>query len=252
MRVVKIGGRAQSDPNLPAALARLWREEPGALCIVHGGGDDVTALQRRLGGQPTFLGGRRVTTSDDVELLRMALSGAANKRLVAALVTAGAPAVGLSGEDGGLLAAVAIDRARFGLVGRAPSVNAALVHHLLAGGFLPVISPIARDREGAAAALNVNADDAAASVAVALNAEELLLIADVPGVLVDGIPQRELDARSAMDLVARGSARDGMAAKLEAAQAASEGGVCRVRIGDAGMLLSGDCGTFLTADRSYA
>src|SRR5476651_275267 len=102
-RVVKIGGRAQTNPRLINALREAWKSRPGELCVVHGGGDEVSAMQRALGREPVFIGGRRVTSEEDLDLLRMVLSGVVNKRLVNAMVTAGLPAVGISGEDGALI-----------------------------------------------------------------------------------------------------------------------------------------------------
>ncbi|HEU4563787.1 MAG TPA: hypothetical protein VFS05_04020, partial [Gemmatimonadaceae bacterium] len=87
MRVIKIGGRAQDDPRLAATIAAAWRAAPGSLCIVHGGGDEISALQRSLGIEPVFNGGRRVTQERDVDVVRMALSGTANKRLVGRFIS---------------------------------------------------------------------------------------------------------------------------------------------------------------------
>ena len=106
-RVVKVGGRPQSDPRLAAIVASCWSRDAGSVVLVHGGGDEVSALQSALGETSTFVEGRRVTTAKDIELVRMALSGSANKRLVATLVGCGIDAVGLSGEDAGLIAAAA-------------------------------------------------------------------------------------------------------------------------------------------------
>ena len=251
--VVKVGGRAQSDPALPGAIAALWHAHPGALCVVHGGGDEVSALQSRLGGVPEFVGGRRVTSEQDIETLRMALSGSANKRLVAALVALGLPAVGISGEDAALLSARTARGGALGRVGDVEAVNDGVVRLLLDGGYLPVLSPLGRDADAApgsrTAALNVNADDAAAAIAAALGAGELLLISDVPGVLVgDGrTPARELTGDEARALVRAGTARGGMAAKLEAALAALERGVARVRIGDVAAIGDPGRGTSVVA-----
>ena len=247
MHVVKVGGRVQDDPTLPDALARAWRAAPGAMCVVHGGGDAVSALQRAMGVEPRFVAGRRVTSAPDLELVRMAVSGAANKQLVARLVDAGVPALGLSGEDAGLLGARAIDAERFGHVGAVEVVQHVFLRHLLAGGLMPVLSPLARDLDGTnGSPLNVNADDAAAAVAVALEASELLLVSDVDGVLLDGAPVRALDADRAMSAIASGSAHGGMAAKIEAALRALEAGVTVVRIGGMGMLSGASPGTVLT------
>ncbi|MGH7720920.1 MAG: acetylglutamate kinase [Gemmatimonadaceae bacterium] len=250
-RVVKVGGRVQSAAGLPAVIARAWRAHPASLCVVHGGGDEVSALQRSLGAEPSFVGGRRVTAPRDIELLRMALSGSANKRLVSALVACGTPAVGLSGEDAALIAARPAGTPELGRVGAPHRVNVELLRHLLGGGYLPVISPLSASTDaGDVGALNVNGDDAAAAIAVALEADELLLLSDVPGVLSAGSPVPSLDADEAARAIVAGWAGGGMSAKLEAAVAALDGGVGRVRIGDLSALDNPELGTLITPVRS--
>lgn len=245
-QVMKLGGRVQSDLALPALLAEAWRAEP-ALVIVHGGGDEVSALQRAFGRPSDFVDGRRVTALEDLELLRMALSGSANKRLVAAMVGAGIAAVGISGEDAGMLHAAAESRSTLGEVGTPVSVDATLLRHLLAGGFCPVISPLARDSAShTGGVLNVNGDDAAAAIAVAMMANELLLISDVEGVLMDGVAVPSLNAAAAREAVHSGVARGGMAAKLDAALSALARGVARVRIGAASAITDATRGTIIT------
>jgi acetylglutamate kinase len=256
-RVVKVGGRAQSDPGLPGALAAAWAAAPGSLLVVHGGGDEVSALQQAFGVVPSFVGGRRVTSVQDIELLRMALSGSANKRLVSALVSRGVSAVGLSGEDGALLTATPLDPAQLGCVGNPRRVNVALLRHLLDGGYLPVVSPLSRSESAASAgaasvALNVNGDDAAAVIAAALEADELLLVADVTGVLVDGNTVSELAPVDAGRLIASGVANGGMAAKLEAALAAVASGVGSVRIGDVAAIHDPTRGTVMSRDAALS
>jgi acetylglutamate kinase len=236
----------QSDPDLPAVLAAAWAVAP-ALVVVHGGGDEVSALQLAFGRDARFVNGKRVTQREDLDLLRMALSGSANKRLVAAMVSAGLPAVGISGEDAGMLGAIAETRDAMGEVGTPTDVNPALLRHLLAGGFCPVVSPLARDRESnGGGVLNVNGDDAAAAIAVALQAVELLLISDVEGVLMDGVAIAQLDADAARDAIRSGVARGGMAAKLDAALGALARGVPRVRIGAVSALTDATRGTVIT------
>ena len=253
-RVLKIGGRPQSDPMLSAHIARLWSSAACPLVIVHGGGDEVTTLQSALGAEARFAGGRRVTSAQDVEIVRMALSGSANKRLVAALVTTGIRALGISGEDAALLTATPVDPQRLGYVGAPHRVNVDLLWHLLDGGYVPVVSPVSRNAcvgstaassLGDAAALNVNGDDAAAAMAVALAAGELLLVADVPGVMSDGAVIPRLSTVVARDLIASGTAAGGMRAKLEAALSALDGGVDRVRIGDIAAIDDPALGTLL-------
>jgi acetylglutamate kinase len=228
---VKIGGRSQTDPRLAPSLAGAAQAGNGALCVVHGGGDEVSAVQRRLGLEPVFIGGRRVTSTQDLEVVRMVLSGTINKRLVALLLGRGVRAVGISGEDAMLFTAHATDPATMGRVGGEVAVDPGIVRQLLAGGYVPVISPLARDADDrAGSGLNVNGDDAAAALAVALRADELLFVADVPGVLDGALPVPLLDAERVGSLIASGVAAGGMAAKLEAALSALAGGVARVRI----------------------
>lgn len=236
----------QDDPRLGATLVEAARTSDGGLVVVHGGGDDISALQRRLGHEPRFVGGRRATTGEELEIVRMVLSGSANKRLVARLQSAGARAVGVSGEDGGLLAAHVETGAPLGRVGERVRADATLLCDLLAAGWLPVVSPVARDADDAGGAgLNVNGDDAAAAIAIALGASELIFVADVAGVLVEGVPTRVLSADDASALIARGVAAGGMAAKLEAGQSALLHGVARVRIADLDALTDASRGTTL-------
>jgi acetylglutamate kinase len=245
-RVVKVGGRPQSDPRLAAIVASCWSRDAGSVVLVHGGGDEVSALQSALGETSTFVEGRRVTTAKDIELVRMALSGSANKRLVATLVGCGIDAVGLSGEDAGLIAAAPMDAPRLGHVGVPRTVNVAFLKHLLSGGYMPVISPVSRDASGTlGAALNVNGDDAAAAIAAALGAAELLLVADVPGVMCDGTVIPSLTPDAARALIADGIAAGGMQAKLQAALNALAGGVPQVRISDLVAIDDPDRGTVL-------
>ena len=247
--VVKLGGRTQSDPALPAALVTLFRATPSGVVIVHGGGDQISHLQRLCGEEPAFVGGRRVTTDTALELVRMVLSGLANKQLVSALSAAGASAVGVSGEDASMLRAMPIDRATLGHAGLPASVDTQLLTVLLSHGFLPVISPVATHADATiGGALNVNGDDAAAAIAMALGASELLLLSDVSGVL--DANQQHIDVLSVDDaqaLVTAGVAGGGMAAKLDACAAALAGGVQRVRIGNLAALSAPNAGTSIVA-----
>lgn len=262
-RVVKIGGRAQGDSRMPEILAAAARAtgsamgvagaESGWLCVVHGGGDEVSALQRQFGMEPTFRGGRRVTSPEDLEIVRMVLSGTINKRLVAQLISAGANASGLSGEDAKLFCAHVNESEAMGRVGRDLEVNPAVVHALLSAGFVPVISPVARDADDpAGSGLNVNGDDAAAALAVALGADELVLVADVPGVLDGGAVIASLDVAGAHRLIESGIAAGGMAAKLEAGVSALRGGVSTVRIASLDGISEPGAGTRLVHSFSTA
>lgn len=243
MKIIKIGGSAQHDARLVAALARAWVATPRALCVVHGGGSEISTLQRTFGREPAFVGGRRITSREDLDLVRMSLSGAANKRLVSALLDAGVPAWGISGEDASMLVARRSGEENSS-TGVPKEVEARALNAILSAGYLPVISPVARGEHGGA--LNVNGDDAAAAIAAALAATELLFVSDVPGVLDEsGAPLAQLDGVRARELAANGNAEGGMAAKLEAAFAALGAGVSRVRIGSLETVTDDAAGTVL-------
>jgi acetylglutamate kinase len=245
-RVIKIGGRAQRDASLAAQIAGIWQADPGGVVVVHGGGDEISDLQQRLGREPSFVDGRRVTTTDDIDLVRMVLSGVANKRLVSALIGEGVKAVGISGEDGGMISAIPLD-SELGRVGKPVSVDASILRLLLGAGYLPVISPLARAVGEASAAFNVNGDDAASAIAVALSADELLLVADVEGVLdEDGRLLGTLERADASELVSEGTISRGMLAKLEAGFTALSAGVAKVRITGLSALGDSEAGTMLT------
>jgi acetylglutamate kinase len=252
MRVVKIGGRTQSDPRIADALRQAWNDSPNSLCVIHGGGDEISSMQRALGREATFVGGRRVTSQSDLELLRMVLSGLVNKRLVNSLVAAGIPAVGLSGEDAALIGAELIDASSLGLAGRPTVINTELLRTLMTAGYVPVISPVGYDAASEkGGALNVNGDDAAAAIAASLEADELLLIADVEGVRgARGDFMQTLSVESSRELIASGVAAGGMVAKLESANEALLAGVQRVRICDLAGLADSERGTFITQSQS--
>jgi acetylglutamate kinase len=239
---------------LSRIIRDAWNAAPGELCVVHGGGDEVSVMQRALGREAAFIGGRRVTSQGDLELLRMVLSGVVNKRLVSSLVAADVPAVGISGEDGALISAAFIDRALLGYAGRPLSINKELLLSLLNSGYLPIISPVAFNSEtGVGGALNVNGDDAAAAIAASLGASELLFIADVEGVLdTEARVVSALRLEQARDMIANGTAAAGMAAKLESAEAALLNGVASVRICALRGVTDTQCGTFLTQSQSVA
>jgi acetylglutamate kinase len=268
--VIKVGGRAQQDPRLAPALSAYWARWRAAsaatrsavCCVVHGGGDEVTALQRAAGIEPTFIGGRRVTRADDIDRLRMALSGLANKRLVAALTQVGVRALGLSGEDGPLLTADVVAGGELGAVGTVRSVDTSLLIMLALAGYLPVIAPVAAARavktnaewqtglsDTAVSALNINGDDAATAIALAIGASEILFVSDVAGVRIDGERVSEMTPSAAERAIVRGEIAGGMVAKVRAALAALEGGATQVRIGTLDVLTGIDSGTLVVRQR---
>lgn len=249
LRVVKVGGRPQADPALVPELLRAWREAPGELVLVHGGGDELSQLMRALGREPEFRGGRRVTADTDLDLVRMALSGLANQRLVSRL--AQARAVGLSGEDDGLITATLADAGALGRVGVPAFTRPDVVHTLLSAGHLPVVSPVARAAEDGGA-YNVNGDDAAAALAVGLGARDLVLVSDVAALLDAGRPVATIGPTAARAMIADGRAAGGMAAKLDAALGAVARGVARVRIGNLNAINNPTAGTIVLADSGPA
>ncbi|HET7233517.1 MAG TPA: acetylglutamate kinase [Longimicrobium sp.] len=242
--VVKVGGNEVDDPEWVARLAREVAGRAGSVVLVHGGGKEVTSLQRTLGAEPEWRDGLRVTTPEGMRAVAMVLSGLVNKRLVSALLTAGVDAVGVSGEDGGLLRATIARGGAMGRIGEIERVRAELLHGWIAQGLTPVVSPVSRGPDGGA--LNVNADDAAAAVAGAMDAHELLFVSNVPGVLANGETMAEIAAGQVERLIEDGTAQGGMAPKLRAAaRAASQ--VARVRIGGLEMLKDSTAGTRIRA-----
>jgi acetylglutamate kinase len=241
--VVKIGGSALADAEWLAAFAGAVSAARMPLVIVHGGGPDITALTERLGIETQWHEGRRVTPAAALDVASMVLSGRVNKKVVAAMLAAGIDAVGLSGIDGGLLRAELLDDGRLGRVGRVGIVRTALLRGLLSAGHTVVLSPISLGPDGDA--LNVNADDAAAAVAAALGATELLFVTDVPGVRHGTEVRAALDVEEAACFVSSGIATGGMRVKLDAAIRALSAGVSSVRIGDANALYDAAAGTVL-------
>ena len=242
--VIKLGGRVQSNPDLIELVAAFWQRNAGRVCIVHGGGDEISTLQRALGREPSFINGRRITGKEDIDIIRMVLSGSANKRLVAAFTAEGIPAVGISGEDGSLLAAVPVDG--LGRVGKPVSADPVLIETLMRAGFLPVISPLAFDQSVSGETLNVNGDDAAAVIASALGAE-LWLVSDVTGVKdADGNVMASLEPSRVEGMVQSGVVNGGMLAKLEAGFDALTRGAASVRIAGIDALRNDETGTLLS------
>src|SRR6266545_7983926 len=220
VRVVKVGGNELDRPDWLAACGRALKPlEP--VVVVHGG--------------------VRVTMPAVAEAVEMALAGPVNRLVVSALRAAQLDAIGLSGVDGGLLTARPT-AGGLGHVGEIAEVRAALLMSLLLAGFTPVIAPMAPGSEGGLP-FNVNADAAAAAIAGALHAAELLFVSDVPGVQLDGTVQPALEAGDVETLIELGAATGGMAAKLRAAAAALRAGARAARIGDLHLLGHPSAGT---------
>jgi acetylglutamate kinase len=239
VRVVKLGGNELDRPGwLAGAAAALAGAIP--MVVVHGGGAAVNAMSQRLGLPVEKRDGLRVTTPEIAAVVEMVLAGPVNRSIVMALRAAGVDAVGLAGADGGLLTAEPAP-GNLGQVGRIMAVRTGLLHSLLLAGLTPVVAPVAPGADGTV--FNINADDAAAAVAGALRATELLQISDVPGVLVDGAVAPSLGLAEIESLIARGVVSGGMAAKLRAAAAALAQGARTVRIGGLALLTDANAGT---------
>jgi acetylglutamate kinase len=239
--VVKYGGNAMVDQELKAAFAqdivflRLAGVKP---VVVHGGGPQISDMLGRLGIQSEFRGGLRVTTPEAMDVVRMVLMGQVNRELVGLLNAHGPYAVGLSGEDAGLLTAerkgleVDGEQIDLGLVGEVSQVRPETVLDLINAGRIPVIATVAPDDEGLVH--NVNADTAAAALAVALNAERLVVLTDVPGLYANWPDTstliREITADDLSEMLP--SLASGMVPKMEACLEAVQGGVPRATVID--------------------
>ena len=243
--VVKVGGNEIDDARWLERLAAAVATRTVPLILVHGGGREVTELQRTLGAEPEWREGLRVTTPEALRAVSMVLSGLVNKRLAALLLGAGVEAVGISGEDGGLLRAEPARGGQLGLTGEIRQVKPQLLLSLLESGYLPVVSPVSRGPSGGA--LNVNADDAAAAVAAGVAAARFLMVSNIPGVLDGEAVIPEIDAAAVEELIASGVASGGMAPKLRAAARAAAAGVGEVRIGGLELLTGTGAGTRVTA-----
>jgi acetylglutamate kinase len=229
--LVKLGGTLLDAPESRDAVAAQLAQARAAgheLVVVHGGGKQMTRYLTERGIESRFVDGLRVTTPETVDAVLKVFAGTINHELVAAVNRAGAMAVGLSGIDSFLVEAEQMDPA-LGAVGKVTRSNPALLHLLVANGYVPVVACVAGDRRGCI--YNVNADQMAVACAVAFEAEQLVFLTDVEGVM-DGAKQVRavLTSAESSALIADGIATGGMQAKLNAALSALTGGVAAVRI----------------------
>ena len=234
--VVKYGGSAMDDPSLAALFAQdvvLMRSVGMRPVVVHGGGPQIGSLMARLGKVPEFRDGLRVTDAETLEIARMVLVGKVNRDIVASVNVHGPLAVGLSGEDAGLITATARSP-ELGFVGDVAEVNPSIVERLLAEQLIPVVATIGTDSAGQA--YNINADLAAAAIASALQAEKLVYLTDVPGLLADMSDPSSLVQTVAVaeveGMLANGSVTGGMIPKLASCARAVRGGVGHAHILD--------------------
>lgn len=229
--VVKIGGNAIGDEHSLASFAKdivLMRQIGINAVVVHGGGPKINTTLERLGIESSFIKGKRVSSPEVVEIVEMVLSGHVNKRIAQAINKAGGSAIGISGKDANIMVCEMADP-ELGLVGIPNQVNPTVLRNLFENGLIPVIAPIGVGRDGIT--LNVNGDTAAGAIASALNADRLLLLTDVDGVLdnshslISRLTPEEVETK-----IASGVIQGGMIPKTETALNAVRDGVRAVVI----------------------
>ena len=234
MQIIKVGGNELADASFLQGLAQsvkaIQTETKQPVVIVHGGGKAIADLQSKLGLEAKKVDGLRVTDAPSMQAAEMVLSGHSNKLIVKALLATGVDAIGLSGIDGGLLRCKKRlhPTADLGFVGNIVEVRTDLLTTLAAQGFTAVISPISLGVDGHT--YNVNADDGAMAVALALKAELLNFVSNVPGVLKNGERISTLTIDETEALIAEGVITDGMIPKVRAACTAVSKGVAQARI----------------------
>jgi acetylglutamate kinase len=234
--VVKYGGNALGGGSTLAGFATdivLMRSVGMRPVVVHGGGPQIGELMERLGKKPEFRDGLRVTDAETLDIARMVLVGKVNRDIVSAINVHGPLAVGVSGEDAGLIQAAQRDP-ELGFVGDISEVKPELLVRLLAQDLVPVVATIGSDETGQA--YNINADTAAAAIAIALEAQKLVFLTDVEGIRADSADPASLlsrlSAQQLRALIEKGAVGAGMIPKAEAALDAVGGGVAQAHILD--------------------
>jgi acetylglutamate kinase len=234
--VIKYGGSAMEDPDLAdlfaqdVVLMRLVGMNP---VVVHGGGPQISDLMRRLGKEPEFVDGLRVTDAETVDIVRMALVGKVNREIVASVNQHGSYAVGLSGEDAGLITVGQRDD-KLGFVGDIRRIDPSILERLLREELIPVVATVGVDEAGQA--YNVNADTVAGAIAESLRAEKLVYLTNVAGMYSDLADEASLISRIDVDrlaaLVDDGALSEGMIPKARSCVDAVKSGVSRAHILD--------------------
>ncbi|HQT47154.1 MAG TPA: acetylglutamate kinase [Acidocella sp.] len=227
--VVKYGGHAMGEENLSLEFGRdiaLLKQVGINPVVVHGGGPQINAMLTRLAIKSNFIDGLRVTDAAMVEVVEMVLAGSVNKQVASLINRAGALAVGISGKDGGLIRARKLHRTKkdpdshiesvldLGFVGEPAFIDTRVIHALTGAGLIPVIAPVGTGEDGET--YNINADTAAGAIAGALNAQRLLMLTDVPGVLdANKTLMPDLSLPEIKALIADGTISGGMIPKVE-------------------------------------
>ncbi len=242
--IIKLGGHAMVDQEILDMAIRdavLLQYVGMKVVIVHGGGPEITEKMQAMGKEPKFVGGLRITDRETLEIAQMVLVGKINDGIVSLIARGGARGVGLSGNDGNLMIARKMDPQKvkeggrvkevdLGYVGEIEHVDPAVLHTLLDKGYIPVIAPIAIDREGTS--LNINADTAAGEIAVALKAFKLINLTDVDGVMDAERTQiyRRLTTAELERLIGDGTVSGGMIPKIASSLNAVKNGVEQAHI----------------------
>lgn len=224
-QVIKVGGNELDDPAFVEGLVRAVKKLPEPPVLVHGGGKEIRSLQERLGLEPQYVDGLRVTDLESLAVVQMVLAGRVNKRLVAALTAEGVDAFGMSGVDRGAIKAEKLEHPAgdLGWVGRVVAVRTEVFDRLLDDGITAVLSPICWGADGSM--FNVNADHVALAVASALAVETLVFVSNVPGVLADDQLIEHISPDQAEALIADGVVFGGMVPKVRSALEAVASGV---------------------------
>jgi acetylglutamate kinase len=229
---IKIGGATVDASGLLQELGQSIAGLPAETfpIIVHGGGKNITRFLDLLNKEFTFIEGMRVTDAEMVTIVQMVLSGDVNKRIVNALLKEKVMTIGISGVDGGLFEAskMLMRGHDIGFVGKIDRVTPTVIDLCRKSSIIPVVSPISRDRTGCI--YNVNADLAAGELAMALKADDLIYVSDVPGVMVDDAVVKKIHTGEIEGLISRGHVTGGMIPKLRSAAEAVRRGVKRVHI----------------------
>lgn len=236
--VIKYGGAAMTDCELKKKVMQdivLMKYVGMHPIIVHGGGPEINGMLERLGIETRFINGLRVTDRDTMEVVEMVLGGKVNKEIVVGINASGGNAIGISGKDGNLIQAEPVDASKdMGFTGKVKCINPQIIETVINNGYIPVISPIGTDENHET--YNINADLVAAAVAVAMKADKLVLLTDVPGLLRDPADSESLisvlKVSEVPGYIADGTIAGGMIPKVRCCLESVAGGVGRTHIID--------------------
>jgi acetylglutamate kinase len=236
--VIKYGGAAMQDCSLKQKVMQdivLMKYVGMHPIVVHGGGPEINAMLKRLDIESSFIDGLRVTDQATMEIVEMVLGGKVNKEIVSGINASGGKAIGISGKDGGLIEAEALDpNGRMGFVGAVKNIKPQIIETMIENGYIPVIAPIGIDNQGQS--YNINADLVAAAIAVSMKADKLVLLTDVPGLLSNPKDSESLISvlkiSEVRDYIADGTIAGGMIPKVHCCEEAVAGGVGRTHIID--------------------